>query len=183
MDRVLDRVVVFAGGLLLSIQAGVELVDSRAVRVRVPAECDADHLQEAVHPVPHRERTFAHAGPARIAGEDHDAVRHHVDEVHVVIDDEPGARFLLHDPSDRPRGLHPLVRIEISGRLVDQIDVRIPAETQGDGDALQLAAGQRRNVPLEHSFDLERLEDLRLEVAGIRLLSDGVAKQFADLPS
>ncbi len=97
-----------------------------------------------------------------------------------MIDDEPGARFLLHDPSDRPRGLHPLVRIEIGGRLVDQIDVRIPAETQGDGDALQLAAGQRRDVPLQHSFDLERLEDLRLEVTGIRLLSDGVAKQFAD---
>src|SRR5205823_12063092 len=48
-ERVLDRIVVFARRLLLSVQAGIELVDPWAVRVRVPTEGDAHHPQEAVH--------------------------------------------------------------------------------------------------------------------------------------
>src|SRR5207249_11714300 len=77
-------------------------------------------------------------------------------------------------------GLHPLVRVEIRGRLVDQVDVRIAAEAERDRDTLQFAARQRRDIPLEHALHLERLEDLRLKVTGVRLLSDGAAEQFAD---
>src|SRR2546427_8182989 len=180
VNGVLDRIVVLACRLLFPIEAGVELVDPRAVRVRVPPERDADHFQESVHPVPHRERTFTDPRTARVTGEDHDAVRHHVDEVHVVIDDEPGAGFFLHDTPDRPRRLHPLIRIEIRGRLVDQVDVRIPAEAQGDCNALQFAAGQRRDVALAHPFHFERLQDLGLEVPRVRLLPDRVPEQLAD---
>src|SRR5438132_1079618 len=163
VHRVLDRVVIFAGGLLLPIQTGVELVDARPVRIRIATECNPDHLQESVHPVPHRERTFADAGAAWISGEDHEAVRHHVEEVDVVVYDEAGAGFLLHDASDGPRRLHPLVRIEIRGRLIDQVDIRIAAEAKCDRETLQLAPGQRRDIPLKHALHLERLEDLRLE--------------------
>src|SRR5947209_19343242 len=63
------------------------------------------------------------------------------------------------------------------GGLVDQVDIRIATEAERDGDALQLAPGQRGDVPLEHALHLERLQDLRLEVTGVRFLSDRVAEQ------
>src|SRR5439155_342319 len=85
LERFLGGVVVFARGLLLPVKPRVELVDSRPVRVCIPPERDADHLQEPVHAFAHREGAFADAAPARLAREDHQAVRDHIEEVHVVI--------------------------------------------------------------------------------------------------
>src|SRR5207244_5727116 len=68
----------------------------------------------------------------------------------------------------------------ISDLSVKQSDVVCMALTLDYRDALQFSAGQGLDFPLQHSLDLERLEDLRLEVTRVRLLSDGVAKQFAD---
>jgi len=56
-----------------------------------------------------------------------------------------------------------LLRVEVSGRLIDKVDIARLSESQNDSNALQLTTGQVLDFLVEQNVDLERQEDLSLE--------------------
>jgi len=68
MGQSREGIVVFARDFLFAVEAGIELVDPRAVRVRVTAECDVDVLtvtrtsEDSAHGVASTDETLVALG-------------------------------------------------------------------------------------------------------------------------
>lgn len=57
-----------------------------------------------------------------------------------------------------------LLRVEVGGRLVDEVDVGRLPERQGDGHALQLSSRQVLNLVVDDVGDAQRLHHVRHEL-------------------
>lgn len=108
------------------------------------------------------------AGAADVRVQAYDAVGRSHDDVEVVRDEEHGAAVPVPDLGDL------LVKGDLAGevdaldRLVEDEDIRPGEQRAGDEDALQLAAGERRDLCVEQVFDTrlgERLAEIGLRAA------------------
>jgi hypothetical protein len=59
-----------------------------------------------------------------------------------------------------------LFRVEVCGRLVDQVEVGRLAERHNESDALQLSTGEVLDLLVEQALDEHRLENVRVELLG-----------------
>ena len=97
---------------------------------------------------------------------DHAAVEHHdlVGEGHrldlIVGDVDHGRRKILVELGDLDPHLHPQHGVEVGKRLVEEEDLRLAHQGPADGDALALAAGELRRLPVEQRLELEHARDL-----------------------
>jgi len=80
-----------------------------------------------------------------------------------VLDDECGRlrRYdpALHDLSSK----HSLLRIEISRRLINEINIALLGEAKSNGDTLQLTTRQGLHLVVIQILNIERNENLSLK--------------------
>jgi len=77
---------------------------------------------------------------------------------------EPSRAFQsLPEPSRAAAGAH-LLRVEVRGRLVDEVDVRRLAEREHDRSALELAAREVLHLVVDDAVHVERLHNIRREL-------------------
>ena len=118
--------------------------------------------QEPVHTVPHLERSCRGTADPRFTFKDQDPFADHIDEVDVVIDHHDADLFSFSMMLDHPGDLDPLLDIEMCTGFIENIHIRIPGETPGNGNPLQFAATEGIHRGLEYRFERERFNDLVL---------------------
>ena len=74
-------------------------------------------------------------------------------------------RFLIrfHGTADGLGRFHASVGIEVSRGFVEQVEVGLPTEAEGDGDGLSFTAGQFLDAFGEKLVDAEGLDDVHVE--------------------
>src|SRR5690606_9215124 len=87
-----------------------------------------------------------------------DAVADPADHVHLVGDQHHGQAQLTVDARQQVEDLAGGLRVESTGRLVAEQDLRLGGQRPGDADALLLAAGQLRRVALRLIAEADPVE-------------------------
>lgn len=117
---------------------------------------------------------------ARLAIKDNDAVRQVGGHDEIVLDDEGGLLRVHDEALDDTRGDDTLLRIEVGGRLINDIDVGRHAESEDDGDTLKFTTGQVLDLLVDKVLQLERLDDVGLELGREESLLDLLEEELAD---
>ncbi|RNA22291.1 hypothetical protein BpHYR1_026732 [Brachionus plicatilis] len=82
----------------------------------------------------------------------------------IVLDHKRRLFAVPNKSLDHFGGMQPLLRVQIGGRLVDQIDIGRLAKTNGQSHSLQLATGQVADLLVDDVVDLQRFEHVRVEL-------------------
>lgn len=148
---------VVAAQLLFLVQHRVQLVYPGPEVSRVPTERDSQHVQEFIHAVHQALRSVGLAADTRLpfvndhlirqVGRHNEVMLHH-ERCLLVVQDEP----LYHSGSD-----HPLLAVEVGGRLVDEVGVRTLSQGQDDRDSLQLSSREFLDLVINDVVELEGL--------------------------
>lgn len=151
---------------LFRVELAIEFVDSRTVRVRVPAERDVQSPQEAVAPRQQALGRVSVGFDRGLAVEDDDAVGKVRGHDEIMLDYH--RRLLgVHDEAlDDARGDDTLFRVQVSRGFVDKVDVGWHAQGQHDGHTLQLSPRQVLHFLIDEVVKFEGLVDVRLELRG-----------------
>lgn len=167
-------------GLLLRVLDTVELVDTRAVGAGVAAEGNIQSLEELVAASEQRLGRLSARVDRGLSVKDDDAVGKVSGHDEIVLDDE-GGLFGVHDETlDDTRGDNTLLRVEVGGRLVDDVDVGGHAEGEHNGDTLQLTTRQVLDFLVDEVVHLERLVDISLELRVDEGGLDALEEELAD---
>ena len=166
--RLLRRVIVInlivvAGGLLDLILLRLVLIDTRTEVVRVSPERDVQHLQEGVHTGDQALRLGAVGLDGGCSTEDDNLISQVGCHDEIVLNDE-GCTLGIHDPAlHDARGENTLFRVQVRGRLIDQVEIARLGQGDNDGDTLQLTSRQVLNFVVEEGGDIEWDDDFRAE--------------------
>mmetsp|Transcript_10961 Transcript_10961/g.37287 ORF Transcript_10961/g.37287 Transcript_10961/m.37287 type:complete len:249 (+) Transcript_10961:636-1382(+) len=145
----------------------------------VSPEGDGQALQEAVHPREQRLRGVGLAGDPRPAVVDDHAVGEVGCHDEVVLHDE-GRLLGVHDESlNHLCGHDALLRVEVGGGLVDEVDVRRLAQAEREGHALELPAREVHHVLVNERVHIEGLHHVRNELRVHVHVADLLVKQRA----
>lgn len=153
--------------LLVLILLGFLLVDPGSVVSGIASKGDVHELEELVHAGDHRFGRRAPGILGRLAVKENDLVSQVSSHNEIVLDNESSA-FSLHDPAfHNAGGDHSLLGVEVSGRLVDQIDITGLGKTEHDSDALKFTTGEVLHLLVEQGRDVKGHQDLSLEDGGL----------------
>lgn len=72
----------------------------------------------------------------------------------IVLDDEGGLLVVQDESSDDLGADNTLLRVKVSGRLIDQVDVGWNTKCKDDGDSLQLTTRQVLDLLVDDVVDL-----------------------------
>mmetsp|Transcript_35444 Transcript_35444/g.88930 ORF Transcript_35444/g.88930 Transcript_35444/m.88930 type:complete len:416 (+) Transcript_35444:840-2087(+) len=126
--------------------------------------------QEDVDALPHAERQCDHAVRTWLAVQAADEVGKVVQHREVVLHDDHklvGAQQV----ADHLRRLHALPHVQVGGRLIDHVDVRVLGGHHGDRKPLQLSAAQVLHVAVRHLPEVQLLQQLVLVAALVLLVN------------
>ena len=98
----------------------------------------------------------------------------------IVLDDESGLLRMHDEALDDTCTYDTLLRIEVGGRLVDQVNVRRQAQSHDDSHTLQFTTGQILYFLVNEVIELERLDNVGLELGRQECLLDPLEKELAD---
>jgi hypothetical protein len=166
--------------LLLRVLDTVELVDTRAVGAGVAAESNVKSLEELVAAGEQRLGRLRARVDGGLTVEDDDAVGEVSGHDEIVLDDEGGLLGVHDEALDDARGDDTLLRVEVGGRLVDDVDVGGHAEGEHNGDTLQLTTRQVLDFLVDEVVHLERLVDVGLELGVDEGGLDALEEELAD---
>mmetsp|Transcript_62608 Transcript_62608/g.147236 ORF Transcript_62608/g.147236 Transcript_62608/m.147236 type:complete len:458 (-) Transcript_62608:690-2063(-) len=178
-----------ARALLLRVLLRVRLVDSRPVVLGVSPEGDFELLEEFVHAAQQLLGGASGTVDTRGALVHHHAVCQVRGHDEVMLDDE-AALLGVHDEAlDHTRTEEALLRVQVSGGLIDEVDVGGLAQTQHNRRPLELAAGEVLDVVVDDVFHVERLDhvgdelrvDVRVPDLRVQQLADGAFELGRDL--
>jgi len=165
---------------LLRVLDTVELVDTRAVGAGVAAEGDIQSLEELVAACEQRLGRLCARVNGWLTVEDDNAVGKISGHDEIVLDDE-GSLLGVHDETlDDTRGDDTLLGVEVGGRLVNDVDVGGHAESEHNGDTLQLTTRQILDFLVDEIVHLERLVDISLELRVDEGGLDALEEELAD---
>ena len=165
---------------MLRVLDTVELVDTRAVGAGVAAEGNIKGFEELVAASEQRLGCLRTRVDRGLTVEDDDAVGKVGGHDEIVLDDEGGLLGVHDEALDDARGDDTLLRVEVGGRLVDDVDVGGHAEGEHDGDTLQLTTGQVLDFLVDKVVHLERLVDIGLELGVDEGGLDALEEELAD---
>ena len=125
--------------------------------VGISPERDLQLRQKLVHSPEQRLGRVGDCLDRGLALKDDDPVRQVRGHDEVVLHDETGFLGVEDESLDDLGGHQSLLGVQVGRRLVDQVDVGRLAQTQGQGDALELTTGQILDLKLYLSFRLYSL--------------------------
>lgn len=171
--------------LLLLVELGVRLVDTRTEVSRVTTEGDVQVLQEGVAAGEQRFRLVRVGINTRLSVEDNDTIGEISSHDEIVLDDK-GGLFGMHDEAlDNARGNDTLFGVEVGRRLVDYVDVGWQTQGEDNGDSLQFTTGQMLDFLVDEIIKLEGLNDVSLELGrqegGLDFLEEELANGALEL--
>lgn len=176
---------VVAVKLLVLIQLRIRLVDAGTEVGGVTAEGDIEVLEEGVAASEERLGLISVRVDTGLAVEDNDTVGQVSGHDEIVLDDK-GSLLVVHDEAlDDTRGNDTLLGVEVGRRLVNQVNVGRETESKDNGNTLQFTTGQVLDLLVDKVVELERLDDIGLELrrqeGGLDLLEEQLADSAVKL--
>ena len=179
VQRGMDAYVV-AAHLLVLIELGALLVDTGAVVGGITAESDVQVLEEAVATGEERFRLVGVGINTRLTVEDNDTVCKVGGHDEIVLDDESGLLGVHDEPLDDAGGNDTLLGVEVGRRLINEVNVSGHAECEHNGDSLKFTTGQVLDLLIDKVVQLQRLDDIRLELGREEGLLDLLEEELSD---
>lgn len=165
--------------LLLRVFDRVELVDPGPEIGRIAPKRNLQLLQKGVHAAEERLGRVRRALHARLAVVDDDSVGEVGRHDKVVLDNKGGLFGVDDEALDHLGGDDALLRVEVRGRLVDEVNVGGLAEAEHERDALKLSSRQVLHLLVDNGLDHHRLDDVRLKLRVVERAFDLFVKQHA----
>lgn len=171
---------VVAVQLLLLIQLGVQLVDAGAVVGGVTTEGDVEVLEESVAAGEEGLRGVGVGVKTGLSVKDNDTVSKVGGHDEIVLDDK-GGLLVVHDETlNDTRGNDTLLGIKVGRGLVNQVDVSRETESQNNGNTLQFTTRQVLDFLVNEVVELERLDNVGLELGRQESSLDLLEEELAD---
>lgn len=128
--------------LLLLVELGLVLVDTRAVVAGVATEGNVQILEEGVAARQERLWLVGVSVKTRLSVEDNDPVGEVSGHDEVVLDDKCGLLGVHDEALDNSGGDDTLLGVKVGGRFVDNVDIGRQTQCQNDGNSLQFTTRQ-----------------------------------------
>lgn len=166
--------------LLFLIELRSLFVDTRAVVNRVATEGHVEILEELITSSQQRLRRVGMSINTRLAVKHNDTVGEVGGHDEVMLDDESRTLGVHDEALDDSSGDDTLLRIKVRRRFVNEVDFRRRAESENNGHTLQFTTRQVLDFLIDKVFQLERLDNIGLELRREECLLNLLEEELAD---
>lgn len=171
---------VVAVQLLLLVQLRVHLVDTWTEVGWVTTESNVEVLQELVAASKEGLWCVSTRLNTWLTIKDNDTVSKVSGHDEIVLDNEGGLLGVHDETLDDTGSNNTLLGIEVSGRLVNEVDISWDTKGENDGNTLQFSSGQVLDLLVNEIIELQWLDDISLELWRQELGLDLLEEELAD---
>jgi len=149
---------------LFTILDGVLLVDTRTEVGGITSEGNINALKEGVCTLDERLRSVSSTFNTRLTVINDHTIGKVCGHDEIVLDNECSTLAVKDETLDNLGGDDTLLRIEVSRRLIKQVDISGKTKAEDDSDTLQLTTRKLLHALIEATLDLEGLDNISIEL-------------------